>query len=66
MLHNIEIKYPSLVRYVANTHREPSNLYISSNSISSVKVIKSMEGTTQGDPVAMAMYALSVPRYYSI
>lgn len=60
MLHNIRVKCPSLAQYVENTYSDPSDLYICSNSGNSVKVLKSMEGTTQGDPVAMAMYALGL------
>ena len=66
MFHNIEIKCPSLARYVANTYRKPSNLYMNNNSTSSVKVIKSMEGTAQGDPVAMAMYAIRLSVFQDI
>ena len=59
MLHNINIKCPSLGMYVENTYRNPTNLFIN-NGRGEVKVLKSMEGTTQGDPVAMAMYALGL------
>ena len=62
MLHNIRLKCPSFATYVENTYSDPTDLYISYNSNSSVKVkvLKSMEGTTQDDPVAMAMYALGL------
>ena len=59
MLHNINIKCPSLGMYIENTYKEATNLFINNNG-DRVKVIKSMEGTTQGDPVAMAMYALGL------
>ena len=58
MLHNISIKCPSLAMYVENTYKNPTDLYL--NNKGKVKVLKSMEGTTQGDPVAMAMYALGL------
>ena len=60
MLHNIRIKCPSLATYVENTYGEPCDLYINGSNNNSVKVLKSSEGTTQGDPVAMAMYALGM------
>ena len=43
---------PSLGRVLVNTYRLGVNMYIGGESIMSV------EGTTQGDPMAMAMYAL--------
>lgn len=58
MLHNIRIKCPSLATFVENTYSVPSDMYV--NSSDKVTVVKSMEGTTQGDPVAMAMYALGL------
>lgn len=60
MLHNIKIKCPSLAMYVENTYKEPSDMYIVSDSKNRVKVLQSKEGTTQGDPVAMAMYAIGL------
>ena len=66
MLHNIKVKCPPLSTYVNNIYNEPSNLYIHNSGSSGVKVIKSMEGTTQGDPVAMAMYALGLSVLQSV
>ena len=61
MLHNIKIKCPSFSQYVDNTYREPANLYIMGKKADhDAGIIKSTEGTTQGDPVAMAMYALAM------
>ena len=60
-LHNIKIKCPSLATYIENTYKQPANLFIINNNNSrGGEVIQSMEGTTQGDPVAMAMYALGL------
>eukprot|EP00117_Sycon_ciliatum_P033528 scpid19357/ scgid25783/ len=53
-MRNIQHTCPSLAPTVINTYREPANLFVSG------ECIKSSEGTTQGDPVAMAMYALGV------
>ena len=56
-LHNIDYVCPPLSRYLKNTYRQPADLYIRDNS--KVAVIKSNEGTTQGDPPASGWYALS-------
>ena len=45
---------PSLGRILVNTYRKDINLFIDG------KTIVSREGTTQGDPLAMAMYSLGV------
>ena len=63
MLHNIGIKCPTLAMYAGNTYRKPSEMYIDNSAEDnggSATVIKSMEGTTQGDPIAMSMYALGL------
>ena len=63
MLHNIGIKCPTLALYAENTYKNPSDLYIENTTKennSRVTVIKSKEGTTQGDPIAMAMYAIGL------
>ena len=43
---------PSLARVLINTYRDDSPLFIDH------EVIYSQEGTTQGDPLAMHMYAI--------
>ena len=61
MLHNIRIKCPPFAQYVENTYNQPSNLYINStNTEGRERIIHSVEGTTQGDPVAMAIYSLGM------
>ena len=45
---------PSLGRVLTNIYREGACLYIDG------EVIRSAEGTTQGDPMAMAMYAVGI------
>ena len=61
-LHNIRVKCPPFAKYVENTYKEPANLFISNNAQDNteVEVVQSAEGTTQGDPIAMAMYALGL------
>ena len=45
---------PPLATILTNTYRSPSHLFIDGTSL------LSREGTTQGDPLAMPMYAISV------
>ena len=51
-LRNIQILCPAIAPILINTYRNPAALIIGSTHI------LSQEGTTQGDPLAMAMYAL--------
>ena len=53
-LRNIRTICPSLATVLINTYREDVPLYIDGQTLFS------QEGTTQGDPLAMAMYALAV------
>ena len=53
-LQNISILCPSFARILINTYRMDSRLFIDG------EYILSQEGTTQGDPLAMPMYALGV------
>jgi len=53
-LHNIPILCPALATVLINTYRADVPLFIGG------KHLLSSEGTTQGDPLAMAMYAISV------
>ena len=56
-LHNIDYVCPPLSLYLKNTYQQPADLFIRDNG--DVAVIKSNEGTTQGDPPASGWYALS-------
>lgn len=60
-IHNIKRKCPSFAPYVENTYRQPADLFIvSRDRMEKGEKIESREGTTQGDPIAMAMYALGL------
>ena len=65
-IHNIKIKCPSLAQYVENTYKDPTNLYIVTKTNRQGATIQSAEGTTQGDPIAMAMYALGLSALQSM
>ena len=52
-LRNVKNVCPSLATILINTYRSKSELFINGETI------LSREGTTQGDPLAMAMYAIS-------
>ena len=54
-LHNIRVLCPSIATYAINTYREPSRLFIFGG-----QELRSSEGTTQGDPFAMSLYAISL------
>ena len=54
-LHNIRVLCPVIAVYAINTYRKSARLFITGG-----KEILSAEGTTQGDPLAMGLYALSV------
>ncbi len=52
-LHNIRRISPSIATILINLYRSPTELFVDGD------VILSQEGTTQGDPLAMAMYGLA-------
>ena len=56
-LNNIRVLCPLIATYVTNTYRAPARLFVIGDS-----ELKSAEGTTQGDPLAMSMYAISLHR----
>ena len=53
-LHNVSSLCPPLMHILTNTYRVPVRMIIAGSG-----EISSTEGTTQGDPLAMAMYALA-------
>ena len=54
-LHNIRVLCPTLATYVINTYRQPARLFITGG-----EELISAEGTTQGDPLSMSLYAISL------
>ena len=54
-LHNITVLCPSIATYAINTYRRHARLFIMGG-----KELQSAEGTTQADPVAMSLYAVSL------
>ena len=54
-LHNIRILCPIIAIYAINTYRQPARLFVIGG-----KEIVSAKGTTQGDPLAMGLYALNI------
>ena len=55
MLHNIQYLCPSMSTYTYNCYCTASRLFVQGG-----KEILSMEGTTQGDSIAMPMYAIGI------
>ena len=53
-LHNISVLYPSFSTILKNMYGAPIRLFITGEG-----ELASTEGTTQGDPLAMAMYTLA-------
>ena len=54
-LHNIGIKCSTIAKYVRNCNNLPSRLFIVGRG-----EIQSSEGTTQGGPAAVAIYAIAI------
>ena len=55
VLHNIQVLCPSLATYMINSYRQPARLFITGG-----EELISAEGTIQGDPLAMSLYAISL------
>ena len=53
-LHNVQVLCPCLAPALTNIYRMNAELFVAGETIFS------QEGTTQGDPLAMAMYALGI------
>ena len=53
-LWNIEKMCPSIVTALKNSYKSPTSLFVNG------KTLQSQEGTTQGDPLAMAMYGIAI------
>ena len=53
-MQNVRHLCPAMTPIVINTYHHPARLFVGGKSI------LSSEGTTQGDPIAMPMYALGV------
>ena len=54
-LHNVKVICPVIATFVINCYSSDSRLYIIAGG-----EIKSRKGTTQGDPVRMAIYAIPI------
>ena len=52
-LFNVNRLCPAIGKILINTYRSAADLYVGG------EIVKSQEGTTQGDPLAMAMYAIA-------
>ncbi|XP_042891390.1 uncharacterized protein LOC122265946 [Penaeus japonicus] len=60
ILHNTKIKCPSFAMHIENLYAQPAKQFVSDRETGRLEIIESAEGTTQGDPVAMAMYAIGL------
>ena len=55
LLHNVKVVCPVFTNYVSNCYRTPARLFV----IGGVELC-SKEGTTQGDPIGMAVYTTGI------
>ena len=55
MLHNIGILCPSLAKFAENCYTQKIRLFVIGG-----RELSSTEGTTQGDPIAMALYGIGI------
>ena len=65
-IHNTKMKCPSFATYVSNLYSKPAQLFINDRDSNTYETIESAEGTTQGDPVAMAMYAIGLMKLQDV
>ena len=61
LLHNIRYICPPMAIYIRNSYKRYSRLFISGGG-----EIKSVEGTTQGDPLAMAAYGVGITPLFGL
>ncbi|PFX29938.1 hypothetical protein AWC38_SpisGene5265 [Stylophora pistillata] len=54
-LHNIRVLCPPMAIYAINTYRQPARLFVIGG-----QELESVKGTTQGDPLATSLYAISL------
>ena len=54
-MNNIRVLCPTIATYANNTYRHPARLFVTGG-----KELRSEEGTTQEDPLAMSLYAISL------
>jgi len=54
-LHNLRVICPAIAVYVINTYSAPARLFVAGGVD-----LESSEGTTQGDPLTMSLYAVSL------
>ena len=55
LLHNISISCPPMATFVKNCYQSAARLFVVGG-----KELRSKEGTTQGDPLGMAIYAIAI------
>ena len=55
LLHNISILCPAIAIFVKNCYQSAARLFVIGG-----KELRSREGTTQGDPMGMAIYAIAI------
>ena len=55
LLHNISISCPSIATFVKNCYQTAARLFVIGG-----QELRSREGTTQGDPLGMAFYAIAI------
>ena len=60
-LENVKHKCPPLFRFLNNTYKEPARLHLGNGQF-----ILSQEGVTQGDPLAMALYAIATRHFIDL